>query len=177
MNSFSSLGFTCWLTGLSCSGKSTIAKEITRALDNFSIHYELLDGDIIRTNLSKGLGCSREDRDTNVLRVGFVCNLLNKHGVNAVVAMRSPYREVREKLRLYLPNFIEVYLDTPLEVCVKRLYKKAFSNQIPEFTEISFPYEPPEQPDLTLRTDEETIEQCVEKVLAYLYSRGFITKG
>lgn len=176
MSSLSSVGFTCWLTGLSCSGKSTIAREIARALDDFSIPYELLDGDIIRNNLSKGSGCSREDKDTDVLRVGFVCNVLNKHGVNAIVAMFSPYREAREKLKLYLPNFIEIYLETPLEVCVKRLYKKAFSNQIPEFTEISFPYEPPEQPDLTLRTDEETIEQCVEKVLEYLHFKGLVRK-
>jgi adenylylsulfate kinase len=176
MSSFSSLGFTCWLTGSSCSGKSTIATEIVRALDNLPIHYELLDSDIIRTNLSNGLGVSREDRNLKVLRVGFVCRLLKNHGVNVVVAMTSPYQETREKLRLYLPNFIEVYLDTPLEVCIKRLYKKAFSNEIPEFTEISSPYEPPEKPDLTLRTHEETIEQCVEKVLEYLYSRCFILK-
>lgn len=177
MSRFISSGFTCWLTGLSCSGKSTIAKEIARAFDDLTMPYELLDGDIIRTNLSKGLGVSGEDRSINVLRVGFVCRLLNNHGVNVVVAMTCPSQEVREKLRLYLPNFIEVYLDAPLEVCVKRLYKKAFSNEIPEFTEISSPCEPPEEPDLSLRTHEETIEQCVEKVLEYLYSRGFIFKG
>lgn len=176
MSNFSSLGFTCWVTGLSGSGKSIIATEIVKALDKFSIPYELLDGDIIRTNLSKGLGVSHEDKNINVLRVGFVCSLLNKHGVNTVVAMTSPYRETREKLRLDLPNFIEVYLDTPLEDCIKRLYKKAFSNEIPEFTEISSPYEPPEKPDLILRTHEETIEQCVEKVVEYLYFRGFIPK-
>lgn len=178
MSSFSSLGFTCWLTGLSGAGKSTVATELASALDKLSISCEYLDGDIIRTNLSKGLGFSREDRDTNVLRVGFVCSLLNKHGINAVVAIISPYQEAREKLRFYLPNFIEVYVDTPLEVCIERdpkgLYKKALSNEIPEFTGISSPYEIPENPDLTLRTHEETIEQCVNRVLEYLYSRGFI---
>ena len=121
MSSFSSLGFTCWLTGLSGAGKSTVAVEIARALDKLSIPCEHLDGDIIRTNLSKGLGFSREDRNTNVSRVGFVCGLLNKHGVSAVVSLISPYKDGREKLRLYLPNFIEVYLDTPLA----RLYPLA----------------------------------------------------
>lgn len=180
MSSLSSLGFTCWFTGLSGAGKSTIATQLAGALGKLSIPCEYLDGDIIRTNLSKGLGFSREDRDTNVSRVGFVCSLLNKHGVNAVVAMISPYRETREKLRLCLPNFIEVYVDTPLEVCIERdtkgLYKKALSNEIPEFTGISSPYEIPEKPDLILRTHKETKEQCVESVLEYLYSRGFISK-
>ncbi len=177
MSIFSSLYFTLWLTGLSCSGKSTIAIEIAKALEKLTIPYELLDADIIRTNISKELGFSREDRITKVLRVGFVCNRLNQHGINAIVAMISPYRETREKLRLCLPNYIEVYLDTPLEVCRKRLYKKAFSNEIPEFTAISLPYEIPEKPDLTLRTHEENIEQCVERVLEYLHSRGFIAKN
>lgn len=180
MGMFSSPGFTCWLTGLSGAGKSTLATEIVKAFDDLSLPCEYLDGDIIRTNLSQGLGFSREDRDTNVLRVGFVCSLLNKHGVNAVVAMISPYRDTREKLRFSLPNFIEVYVDAPLEVCVERdvkgLYKKALSNEIPEFTGISSPYEIPESPDLTLRTHEETIEQCVEKVLEYFYCRGCIAR-
>lgn len=176
----SSLGFTCWLTGLSGAGKSTIAAELAKALDELSAPYEYLDGDIIRTNLSKGLGFSREDRDTNVLRVGFVCNLLNKHGVNTVVAMISPYQDTREKLRFYLPNFIEVYVATPLEVCIERdtkgLYKKALSNEIPEFTGISSPYEAPKNPDLALKTHEESLEQCVERILKYLHSREFILK-
>lgn len=176
----SSLGFTCWLTGLSGAGKSTVAVEIARALDKLSISCEHLDGDVIRTNLSKGLGFSREDRNTNVSRVGFVCGLLNKHGVSAVVSLISPYKDGREKLRLYLPNFIEVYLDTPLEVCIKRdvkgLYKKALAGEISEFTGISSPYEAPLDPDVTLKTHQETIEQCVEKVLEHLCSKGFIYK-
>lgn len=176
MSSFSSLGFTCWLTGLSCSGKTTIAAEIAKTLDKLSIPYELLDADLIRTDISKDLGFSREDRNTKVLRVGLACSRLNKQGVNAVVAIISPYRETREKLKLSLPSYIEVYLDTPLEICVERLYKKAFSNEIPEFTGISLPYEIPENPDLTLKTHEQTIEQCVKRVLEYLYSKGFISK-
>jgi len=180
MSRFSSLGFTCWLTGLSGSGKSTLAIEIAKALDKLSIPCERLDGDIIRTNLSKGLGFSGEDRNTNVARVSFVCGLLNKHGVSTVVSLISPYREAREKLRLYLPNFIEVYVAAPLEVCIERdvkgLYKKALAGEIPEFTGVSSPYETPEHPDLTLRTHEETVEQCVDRVLKYLYSRDFISK-
>ena len=173
------MGFTCWLTGLSGAGKSTIGIELTKTLDKLSISCEYLDGDIIRTNLSKGLGFSREDRDTNVLRVGFVCSMLNKHGINAVVAMISPYGDTREKLRLSLPNFIEIYVDTPLEVCIQRdpkgLYKKALSNEITEFTGISSPYEIPQNPDLTLKTHKETRNQCVE-ILEHLYARGLINK-
>lgn len=180
MISFKSLSFTCWFTGLSGAGKSTLAVEIATALEKCLIPCERLDGDVIRTNLSKGLGFSREDRNTNVLRVGFVCGLLNKHGVSTVVSMISPYRDTREKLRLYLPNFIEVHVDCPLEVCIERdpkgLYKKALAGQIPEFTGISSPYEAPLNPELTLKPHEETIEQCVEKVLEYLNSRGFIPK-
>lgn len=180
MSSLSSLGFTCWLTGLSGSGKSTLAVEIAKSLDKVSISCEHLDGDIIRTNLSKGLGFSREDRNTNVARVGFVCGLLNKYGVSTVVSLISPYRDAREKLRTYLPNFIEVYLDTPLEVCIERdvkgLYKKALAGEISDFTGISSPYEPPLNPDVALQPHQDTIDQCVEKVLEYLYSKDFIPK-
>ncbi len=180
MSSFNSLGFTCWLTGLSGAGKSTLAVEIARALDKLSIPYEHFDGDIIRTNLSQGLGFSREDRDINIARVGFVCSLLNKHGINTVVAMISPYRDAREKLRLSLPNFIEIYVESPLEVCIQRdpkgLYKKALAGHLPEFTGISSPYEIPVNPDLILRTHEETIQQCLNRVLEYLYFKGFISK-
>jgi adenylylsulfate kinase len=166
---------------LSGAGKSTLAVEITRALDKLSIPCERLDGDVIRTNLSKGLGFSREDRNTNVARVGFVCGLLNNHGVSAIVALISPYRDAREKLRLYLPNFIEVYVDTPLEVCIQRdpkgLYKKALAGEILEFTGVSSPYETPLNPDVTIKPHEATLEQCVEKVLAHLYSKGLIPKS
>jgi len=180
MSSSRSLGFTCWLTGLSGAGKSTIAIEIANNLHQISVPCEYLDGDIIRTNLSKGLGFSREDRDINVLRVGFVCSLLNKHGISAVVAMISPYRQTREELRRSVPNFVEIHVETPLEICIERdpkgLYKKALSKEIPDFTGISSPYEVPENPELTLKTDNETVDQCVYKVLKYLDSSGFIPK-
>ncbi|MDZ8189320.1 MAG: adenylyl-sulfate kinase [Nostoc sp. ChiSLP02] len=172
MENLKSPGFTCWLTGLSGAGKSTLGIEITKALEKLSLACEYLDGDAIRTNLSKGLGFSREDRNTNVARVGFVCGLLNKHGINTVVALISPYRDGREHLKLQIPNFIEIFVDTPLEVCIARdvkgLYKKALAGEIPEFTGISSLYEPPLNPDIILKTDKETVNECVEKVLNYL---------
>ncbi|WP_414571477.1 adenylyl-sulfate kinase [Nostoc sp. CCY 9925] len=178
MNNLKSPGFTCWLTGLSGAGKSTLGIEITRALEQLSLPCEYLDGDVIRTNLSKGLGFSHEDRNTNVARVGFVCGLLNKHSINTVVALISPYRDAREQLKLQIPNFIEVFVDTPLEVCITRdvkgLYKKALAGEIPEFTGISSPYEPPLHPDITLKTHKETVNQCVEIVLNYLREQGKI---
>ncbi|MEH2072141.1 MAG: adenylyl-sulfate kinase [Nostoc sp.] len=178
MKNFKSLGFTCWLTGLSGAGKSTLGIEITKALEKLSLPCEYLDGDVIRTNLSKGLGFSREDRNTNVARVGFVCGLLNKYSINTVVALISPYQDAREQLKLQIPNFIEIFVDTPLEVCITRdvkgLYKKALAGEIPNFTGISSPYEPPLNPDITLKTDKESVNQCVEKVLNYLQERGQI---
>lgn len=178
MNRPNSSGFTLWLTGLPASGKSTIATAIVSELARLGIACELLDGDVVRTNLSKGLGFSREDRETNVLRVGFVCGLLNKYGVNTVVALISPYQATRDKLRNSLPNFLEVYVSCPLEVCIERdpkgLYKRALSGEIAEFTGISDPYEAPQQPDLVLSTHSDTIEISVEKALNYLRYKGFI---
>ena len=168
------------MTGLSGAGKSTIATKLANSLDQMAVPCEYLDGDIIRTNLSKGLGFSREDRDINVLRVGFVCGLLNKHGVSTVVAMISPYRQARQELRHSIPNFVEIHVETPLEVCIERdpkgLYKKALSNEIPDFTGISSPYEVPENPELTLKTHKENVDQCVERVLKYLDASGFVLK-
>jgi adenylylsulfate kinase len=171
-------GFTCWLTGLSGAGKTTLAIALSNRLYSLNTAHEVLDGDVIRTNLSKGLGFSKEDRDTNVLRVGFVCDLLNKHGINTIVSLISPYQETREKLRQTLPGFIEIYVSCPLDICIQRdpkgLYKKALAGEIQEFTGISSPYEAPSNPDLILKTDQETIEASINKVLKYLIARGFI---
>jgi adenylylsulfate kinase len=173
-----SAGFTLWLTGMPASGKSTIANGVVSALVQQKVPCELLDGDVVRTNLSKGLGFSRDDRDTNVLRVGFVCSLLNKYGINAVVALISPYQSTRDQLRTSLPHFIEAYVECPLEVCIQRdpkgLYKKALSGEIPEFTGVSSPYEAPEKAELLLKTHEETVEKSVEKIINYLRSKEFI---
>ncbi len=171
-------GFTCWLTGLSGAGKSTLALALNEALQARQVACELLDGDIVRTNLSKGLGFSKEDRDTNVLRVGFVCGLLNKHQVNTVVALISPYQATRDKLRNLLPGFIEIYVNCSLEVCIQRdpkgLYKKAIAGEIPKFTGISDPYEAPIAPDLVVDTERFTVEESIQQILGYLSENGWI---
>lgn len=172
------LGFTCWLTGLSGAGKSTIAIELLKAFNTSSLPCELLDGDVIREHLSSDLGFSPQDRETNVLRVGYLCGLLNKHGINTIVAVISPFNATRNKLRQSLGKFVEIYVDCPLEECIKRdpkgLYERALSGEIREFTGISSPYEVPVQPDIILKTHEEEINQSLEKVLKYLDNLQFI---
>jgi len=171
-------GFTCWLTGLSGAGKSTIATEISKALNILSVPCEILDGDVIRKHISNDLGFSPKDRETNVLRVGYICSLLNKHGINVVVALISPYNETREKVRNSLKNFVEIYVDCPLEECIKRdpkgLYIKALSGEINEFTGISSPYESPVKPEIVLRTNKEGTTQCVDTIMKYLQSKKLI---
>lgn len=173
-------GFTVWLTGLSGAGKSTIAQALARALEERGLPVEILDGDVVRQNLSKGLGFSKEDRDTNVLRVGWVCQLLNKHGVVSIAALISPYRDTRAKLRTMIPRFVEVYVHAPLEVLIERdvkgLYKKALAGEISNFTGISDPYEPPENPEVVCHTHEETVEESVGKILAYLEAQGWLSQ-
>jgi len=171
---FINRGFTCWLTGLSGAGKSTIATELSKSLKELSIPCEILDGDIIRKHLSSDLGFSAKDRETNVLRVGYICGLLNNHGINTIVALISPCNTTRDKLRQSLDGFIEVHIDCPLEECIKRdpkgLYSKALSGEIAEFTGISSPYEVPINPNLVIKTDEENVDQSVNKILKYLES-------
>ncbi len=171
-------GFTLWFTGLSGSGKSTISHIVAERLRAAGRRVELLDGDIVRTNLSQGLGFSKEDRDTNVRRIGFVCELLSRNGVIAVVAAISPYRAVREEVRSRIETFVEVYVECPLEVLaerdVKGLYKQAMAGLIPHFTGVSDPYEPPVNPDLLVRSDRETVETSVERVCRMLEDRRLI---
>src|SRR5499433_290800 len=144
-------GFTIWFTGLSGAGKTTLARIIESRLREREFRVEVLDGDIVRTNLSKGLGFSKEDRDTNIRRIGFVCNLLARNDVVAIAAAISPYREVRDELRREMQNFIEVYVECPINVLaerdVKGLYKKALAGEIKNFTGIDDPYEPPVNPE------------------------------
>ncbi len=171
-------GFTLWFTGLSGAGKTTIADIVERELNERGRRVEVLDGDIVRTNLSKGLGFSREDRIVNVLRIGFVANLLTRHGVGVVVSAISPYKEARDQVRRRVVDFVEVFVDAPLEVCaerdVKGLYKKAFSGEIKEFTGVSDPYEPPAAPDLTLKTEKETPEESARRVIEKLEFFGYL---
>lgn len=169
-------GFTCWLTGLSGAGKSTIATALSTRLKAIELACEILDGDIIRQHLSSDLGFSAKDRETNVLRVAYICGLLNKHGINVIVALISPCNQTRNRVRDSLNNFIEIYVNCSLEECIKRdpkgLYQKALNGEIKEFTGISSPYDAPTDPEIILNTNHEHINQSVEKILEYLsYSK------
>ena len=171
-------GFTLWFTGLSGAGKTTIAEIVEHELRERERRVEVLDGDIVRTNLSKGLGFGRDDRNINVLRIGFVANLLTRNGVAVIVSAISPYKEARDQVRRRIVDFVEVFVDAPLEVCaerdVKGLYEKAFSGEIPQFTGVSDPYEPPAAPDLTLKTDEEEPQESARKVIEKLEFFGYL---
>jgi adenylylsulfate kinase len=165
-------GFVLWLTGLSGAGKSTIANAIAPRLLERDHRVEVLDGDEVRTNLCQGLGFSREDRDTNIARIGYVAGKLAKHGVAVVVAAISPYREARDKVRASVSNFVEVHVAAPVETCaqrdVKGLYAKALSGEIKNFTGISDPYEAPLRPEIVLHTERQSVEESVAQVLAWL---------
>ena len=171
-------GFTLWFTGLSGAGKSTISERIFHRLKSAGAKVELLDGDVVRTHLSKGLGFSKEDRDTNVRRIGFVSELLSRNGVIALVAAISPYREVREEVRERIGSFVEVYVHCPVEVLaerdVKGLYKKALAGEIPAFTGVSDPYEPPANPEIIIDSSNEAVDHSVEKVWTKLRELGLI---
>jgi adenylylsulfate kinase len=162
-------GQVIWFTGLSSAGKSTIAQAVRDQLAAAGLRIELLDGDEIRTNLCRGLGFSREDRDENVRRIGYVASLLACHGVIVLVAAIAPYRKAREEVRRLCGRYLEVYVNAPLSVCesrdVKGLYRKARSGEVARFTGISDPYEAPLAPDVECRTGEEDLDTCVRKVL------------
>lgn len=175
-------GFTLWFTGLSGAGKSTLSQPVAQALRERGLSVEVLDGDEVRKNLSHGLGYSKEDRDINVRRIGFVANLLSRNGAVAVTAMISPYREVRDEVRRMIVTdgggFVEVYVKCPVAVLaerdVKGLYKKALAGEIDRFTGVSDPYEEPLSPDVVVESDRDTIEQGVDKVLGRLRELGYI---
>lgn len=171
-------GFTVWLTGLSGAGKSTIANRLEQELIARGRSVEILDGDIVRTHLSKGLGFSKEDRDTNILRIAFVCSLLTRHGAAVISAAISPYAEARAQARAQIGAFVEVYVQCPIEELTRRdvkgLYEKALRGELANFTGVSDPYEAPVDPDVTVNTDTETLEESVAKILAVLESRGYI---
>jgi adenylylsulfate kinase len=172
-------GFTLWFTGLSGAGKTTISKLIEGELRRRRNRLEILDGDVIRENLSKGLGFSKEDRDTNIRRIAFVADLLSRNGVPVITAAISPYRETRrEARRLMGHRFIEVYIKASVETCAERdpkgLYAKAFAGEIKEFTGVSDPYEVPEHPELVCDTEVEEPEESAAKLIAYLEERGLI---
>jgi len=171
-------GVTIWLTGLSGAGKTSIAIPLTEELQNRSVKVERLDGDVVRKSLTRDLGFSKEDRDKNIERVTFVAKLLTRNDVIVPCAFISPYRTERAKAREVIGEFIEVFVECPVEVCaerdVKGLYAKAFAGEIPNFTGVSDPYEPPENPDIVCHTAKETVEESVAKIIAYLEEKGYL---
>ena len=169
-------GVTLWLTGLPCSGKTTIAEIVKAELEAKGCAVELLDGDEIRKHFSAGVGFSKEDRANHLKRVAYLCHLLSKHGVVVLASFVSPYRENRDYARgLIGERFVEIFVDTPLEECIKRdvegMYKKALAGEIKQFTGVSDPYEPPAAAELTIRTVEETASQSAERLLGLLRQR------
>ena len=174
-------GYVLWFTGLSGAGKSTVAGLVLEELRSRGAAVESLDGDEVRTNLSKGLTFTREDRDINVERIGLVAGLLAKHGVGVVTSAISPYAATRQRVRERVPNFVEVFVDAPLEACIERdvkgLYRRAMAGDIPSFTGVSDPYEAPEDPEIHLRTTEETPQESAARVVEWLDARGWLPRS
>ncbi len=177
-------GFTLWLTGLSGAGKTTLAAEVAHELRARGVKVEVLDGDQVRTNLSKGLGFSKEDRDTNISRIGYVCRLLSRNGVAAISAAISPYREARDEVRRLVEQdgaeFIEVFVKCPIDVLAKRdvkgLYKKALAGEIRGFTGVDDPYESPLAPDVVIESDRELVDFSTRKIFSQLEQRELVPK-
>jgi adenylylsulfate kinase len=171
-------GCTVWFTGLSGAGKTTICEAVAQELKIAGCKVEILDGDLIRENLSKGLSFSKEDRDINIRRIGFVANLLTRNDVIVLVSAISPYRSVREEVRHMIGNFVEVYVSTPIEICeqrdVKGLYQRARAGELKGFTGIDDPYEAPIHPEVECKTQSETLTGSVRKVLATIGERGYL---
>lgn len=177
-------GFTIWFTGLSGSGKTTLSNLVHHRLQEKGItNVEVLDGDVVRTHLSKGLGFTKEDRDTNIRRIGWVAHLLSKHKVPNLVSAISPYRDIRDEVRKLIEHtgghFVEVFVDCPVSVCeqrdVKGLYAKAKRGEIKQFTGVDDPYEPPHAPEVHLRTDLVTPDECADRIVSYLKKSGLIS--
>lgn len=171
-------GATVWFTGLPCSGKTTLALKLSAELKKRGILCEDLDGDVTRKYLSKGLGFSKEDRDENIRRVGFVCSLLTRHGAMVTAAFVSPYRVIRDEIRAMIGNFVEIYVKCSLETCIARdvkgMYKKALAGEIKNFTGVSDPFEEPLHPELVIESDKESEEESLRKILARLDELGYL---
>ena len=172
------LGATVWTTGLSGSGKTTIARELEKQLRARGVKVEILDGDIVRTNLSKGLGFTKEDRDTNIRRIGYVAKLLARSGACAITAAISPYRATRDEQRAQIGRFVEVYCRCPIAVLTARdpkgLYRRALAGEIKHFTGIDDPYEPPESPDVVVATDTESKEESLDRIVRKIEALGYL---
>jgi adenylyl-sulfate kinase len=175
-------GFTLWFTGMSGAGKSTLSVPVAERLRQHGRNVEILDGDIVRTNLSQGLTFSKEDRDVNVRRIGFVANLLSRNGVVSITAAISPYRRIRDEMRQMITNdgggFVEIFVNCPVEVLaerdVKGLYKKALAGEIKNFTGVSDPYEAPLAPEVVIDSSKETVEASVAKIMGKLVELGYL---
>ncbi len=180
-----SQGFTLWFTGLSGAGKTTLTNALVPQLRARGLRIEVLDGDEVRTNLSKGLGFSKEDRDTNIRRIGYVSRLLSRNGVGVIAAAISPYREIRDEVRgavegdgaVFVEVFVKASLDALVARDVKGLYKKALAGEIKQFTGVSDPYEEPVNPELVVVTDRETVEESASKILARLEELNLIASA
>ncbi len=171
-------GFVLWMTGLSGAGKTTIALILMEELAKRGVKAERLDGDVVRESLTRDLGFTKEDRDKNIERITFVAKLLSRNGVGCVCSFISPYQAVRDQVRAETTNFMEVFIDAPLEVVIDRdvkgLYKKALNGEIPNFTGISDPFEAPENPDIHVRTDQQTPEESAQYLIEVLEEKGLI---
>ena len=174
-------GFTLWFTGLSGSGKTTVAETVGAELERRGLLVEYLDGDVVRTHLSKGLGFSKEDRDTNIERIGWVASRLTRHGAAVIVAAISPYEEIRRKARSMVEQFgpfVEVFVDVSVDEAARRdvkgLYEKAFKGEIDNFTGVSDPYEAPEDPELRVDSERESQEESAARIVAFLEERGLV---
>jgi adenylylsulfate kinase len=171
-------GFTVWFTGLPSAGKSTLAEMLVHELRCRDMKIELLDGDVVRTNLSKGLGFSKEDRDTNILRIGFVANLLTRNGVACIVAAISPYRDARGQCRAMIRDFVEVHVHATVDECARRdvkgLYQKARAGEIKGFTGVDDPYEPPQRPEIYIDTMTQNPQESLHQILDALGRMGYV---
>lgn len=180
-----SQGFVLWFTGLSGSGKTTVSQLVVEQLRARGIKIEILDGDVVRTNLSKGLGFSKEDRDTNILRVGFVANLLSRNGLAACCACISPYAAIRDAVRRQVEadggRFVEIYMDTPIQECIRRdvkgLYKKALAGELKGFTGVDDPYEAPAKAELVIHTCEQPPPESAAQILGYLEKQRLVPQA
>lgn len=171
-------GFVLWMTGLSGAGKTTIALILIEELKKRGLKVERLDGDVVRQSLTRDLGFSKEDRDKNIERVTFVAKLLSRNGIACVCSFISPYQAVRDQVRAETTNFIEVFVDAPLDVVIERdvkgLYAKAVAGEIPNFTGISDPFEAPTTPEIHVRTDQQTPQESAQVIIDYLQERGLV---
>ena len=177
-NHFEQPGFVLWMTGLSGAGKTTIALVLEKTLKERGVRIERLDGDVVRESLTRDLGFSKEDRAKNIERITFVAKLLSRNGVGCICSFISPYQSVRDHVRANTTNFLEVFIDAPLDIVIDRdvkgLYKKALAGEIPNFTGISDPFEAPENPDIHIRTDQQTPEDSAAKIIAELEEVGYV---